>query len=78
MTEQTQLILGMFVPIYAIGGWALKILWDMNTRLGDIKADVNNKFGDIKTELADIKAEIRSIHKRLDSLETGVVTRGHP
>ncbi len=64
MSEQTQLILGMFVPIYAIGGWALKILWDMNTRIGDIKA-----------ELAEIKAEIRSIHKRLDSLESGVVTK---
>jgi hypothetical protein len=64
MTEQTQLILGMFVPIYAIGGWALKILWDMNTRLGDIKA-----------ELASIAAEIRSINKRLDSLETGITAR---
>ncbi len=64
MSEQTQLILGMFVPISAIGGWALKILWDMNTRIGDIKA-----------ELAEIKAEIRSIHKRLDSLESGVVTK---
>lgn len=68
MTEQTQLILGMFVPIYAIGGWALKILWDMNARIGDLRTEM-------KAELADIKAEIRSINKRLDSLETGIVTK---
>jgi hypothetical protein len=74
MTDQ-QLILGMFVPIYAIGGWALKILWDMNSRMGKIEADINDKLGDIKAELADIKAELRSINKRLDSLESGVVTK---
>ncbi len=64
MTEQTQLILGLFVPIYAIGGWALKILWDMNTQLGEIKG-----------EIREIKLEIREIKTRLDHLESGIVTK---
>jgi hypothetical protein len=74
MTDQ-QLILGMFVPIYAIGGWALKILWDMNSRIGESKLDMNVKLGEIKAELASIAAELRSINKRLDSVESGVVTK---
>jgi len=74
MTDQ-QLILSMFVPIYAIGGWALKILWDMNSRMGKIEADINDKLGEIKGDIGEIKAEIRSITKRLDSLETGITAR---
>jgi hypothetical protein len=74
MSDQ-QLILGMFVPIYAIGGWALKILWDMNSRMGKIEADINDKLGEIKGEIGEIKAEIRSISKRLDSLESGIMTK---
>ena len=74
MSDQ-QLILSMFVPIYAIGGWALKILWDMNSRMGKIEADINDKLGEIKGDIGEIKAEIRSINKRLDSLETGVTAR---
>lgn len=73
MTGESQL---MFVPIYAIGGWSLKILWDMNTGMGNIQADVNNKFGDIKADLAEIKLEIAAIKTRLDKLETpGVIAR---
>ena len=79
MTEQTQILVSMFgllwVTMIGIGGFMFKFMLDIKGEIGDIKADVNNKFGDIKTELAEIKAEIRSINKRLDSLETGVVTK---
>lgn len=68
MSEQTQILLSMFgllwVTMIGIGGFMFKFMLDMNTRLGEIKA-----------ELASIAAEIRSINKRLDSLESGVVTK---
>ena len=68
MTEQTQILVSMFgllwVTTIGIGGFMFKFMLEMNTRLGDIKA-----------ELAEIKAEIRLINKRLDSLETGITAR---
>ena len=65
---RVQILVSMFgllwVTTIGIGGFMLKFMLDMNVKLGDIKG-----------ELAEIKAEIRSISKRLDSLETGVVTK---
>ena len=79
MTEQTQILLSMFgllwVTMFAGFGWGIRLLMDMNTRLGEIKLDMDVKLGEIKGDIGEIKAEIRSIHKRLDSLESGVVTK---
>ena len=68
MTEQTQILIAMFsllwVTMTTIGGFMMKFMLDIKTEIGNIKADIS-----------DIKAEIRNIVKRLDSLESGVVSR---
>ena len=79
MTEQTQILATVFsllwVTMFAGFGWGIRLLMDMNTKLGEIKLDMNVKLGEIKGDIGEIKAEIRSINKRLDSLESGVVTK---
>ncbi len=68
MTEQTQILIGMFgllwVTMTTIGGFMMKFMLDIKTEIGNIKAD-----------LSDIKAEIRNINRRLDSLESGVIAK---
>jgi hypothetical protein len=31
MTEQTQILMSMFLPIYAVGAWMIKMMFDMKT-----------------------------------------------
>jgi len=65
----------LWVTMFAGFGWGIRLLMDMNVKLGESKLDMNTRLGEIKAELAEIKAEMRSIHKRLDSLESGVTKR---
>ena len=68
MTEQTQIIMAMlgllWITIIIIGSFIMKLMLDIKTEMGNIKADIS-----------DIKAETRNIVKRLDSLESGITSR---
>ena len=72
MSVEIQMLVGMFgllwVTVFAGFGWGIRILMDMNTKIGEMRTEM-------RTEFAKQSAELTAITKRLDSLESGVSAR---